>query len=346
MESLASQPAVRRRDDTADERLIDLFWNRAELKKAFARLRAERDLLQDRLRQQEGQMLRLQQRISQLEGLLSEPGQAANAALYYQLRSLWALGRRRLEQLARDLTERAQQAELRCAMSRFEARREASLQEIDAQIATVESRVLECDQRLHALSGLSLRRFWHALTTRQHHQIEISALQATRTAATEQLGILRDRRDKLCAESVPAPTDLPLARKRQINLAVIGLAQELFLHFCADGLADLARQASLRQLTDLDFGGRSNCRRLSRAAAELSQSLDSRTDLKDRVRRRAAGLARAAVYRLETDAVPESGCCMLIARDLDEAGRIVGTGVEATNVLSDDYWDLCAVLVN
>ena len=346
MESLASQPAVRRRDETADERLVDLFWNRAELKKAFARLKAERDLLQDRLRQQEGQMLRLQQRISQLEGLLSEPGQAANAALYYQLRNLWALGRRRLERLARDLAQDAQQTELRSATSRFEARREASLREIDAQIATVEARILKSDQGLHRLVGTPLRRLWRALAGRQKHQSEISALQATRAAASGQLDVLRERREKICAESMPAPTDLPLSRKRQINLAVIGLAQELLLHFSSDGLADLARQASLRQLGDLDFGGRSNCRRLSRRAAELTQSLDARTDLPERIRRRIACLGASAAYRLESDAVPESGCCMLIARELSQSGAMVGDAVEATNVLADDYWDLCGVLVN
>ena len=72
------------RKDEEDERLLRLFWNRAELKREFAKLRRERDRVVDHLRQQEGATLRAQQRLDQLEGLLADPLRAANAAVFYQ----------------------------------------------------------------------------------------------------------------------------------------------------------------------------------------------------------------------------------------------------------------------
>ncbi len=346
MESVASQPVVARQEEVAEERLLDLFSNRAELKREFNRMRAERDRLKKRLEQQEGQILRLQQRYDQLEGLLSDPLQAANVALHYQLRSMWAYCRRQLERMARDLGEQAREAELRSATRAFEARRAEALASIDNQLATVQQRLAECEQNQAQLDGGLAKRLWRDLIGRADQEIAHTALQATRDAAGEQLVLLQSRRDEIAAQNRPDATDLSLVSKRQINLAIIGLAQELYLQFCDRDLAELAREAVSRKAAEKSFGTRNDCLRLSKRLAELVQMTEARADLRRSVRSRGLCLASAASYRMETDAVPESGCCILIPRTLDERGRIVGTDVVATNVLADDYWDLCAVLVN
>ena len=45
------------------DKLLNLYWNRAELKKEFADMRAENLRLQDRIRQQEGATARVQQKL-------------------------------------------------------------------------------------------------------------------------------------------------------------------------------------------------------------------------------------------------------------------------------------------
>ena len=51
------------------DKLLELYWNRAELKKEFADMRKEQYRLQDRIKEQEGRAARLQQKLKHLEGL-------------------------------------------------------------------------------------------------------------------------------------------------------------------------------------------------------------------------------------------------------------------------------------
>ena len=55
------------------EKLLDLYWNRAALKKKFAGMRKEQFRLQDKIKQQEGIAARLQQKLNHLEELLVDP---------------------------------------------------------------------------------------------------------------------------------------------------------------------------------------------------------------------------------------------------------------------------------
>ena len=49
------------------EKLLNLYWNRAELKKEFARLREEQYQLKDRIKQHEGAVIRVQQKLDHLK---------------------------------------------------------------------------------------------------------------------------------------------------------------------------------------------------------------------------------------------------------------------------------------
>lgn len=64
------------------EKLMDLYWNRAELKKEFARMREERFRLQDAVKRQEGATARLQQKLDYLEDLLIDPQTTHNVVVY------------------------------------------------------------------------------------------------------------------------------------------------------------------------------------------------------------------------------------------------------------------------
>ena len=56
-----------------EERLMQLFQNRAGLKKAYADLKDEFHLLRDRLKQQEGATIRVQEQLDALGDLLADP---------------------------------------------------------------------------------------------------------------------------------------------------------------------------------------------------------------------------------------------------------------------------------
>lgn len=88
-----------------DDKLLNLYWNRAELKKAFADLRKEKYRLQDKLREADGATARLQQKLDRLEELLLDPEWCDNVLVFYQLRSLALRCRRKLARFAEQLKQ-------------------------------------------------------------------------------------------------------------------------------------------------------------------------------------------------------------------------------------------------
>jgi hypothetical protein len=76
-----------------DHRVLALFRNRAELKKAYGGLQEETFRLKDLLKQQEGATQRVQEMLNTLEGRLGAAETAYPALVFYQLRHLWQTGR-------------------------------------------------------------------------------------------------------------------------------------------------------------------------------------------------------------------------------------------------------------
>jgi len=76
-----------------DGRVLALFRNRAELKKAYGELQDEIYRLKDRIKQQEGATQRVQEMLNALELRLGIPDSAYPALVFYQLRKLWQSGR-------------------------------------------------------------------------------------------------------------------------------------------------------------------------------------------------------------------------------------------------------------
>lgn len=344
MASVVTNLPRQKRQADDDDRLVDLFWNRAQLKKEFAQLRAERAALQERVRHQEGQILRAQQRVEELEGLLADPTQAANAGVFFQLRALWGYARRRLMRLSRDLATHERERTQRAGQHAFEQGRDVELAELDARFALASERVRDAQQVWMQLA--KRRRSLLAWVGIGPGRDELEMAREALTQARIERDDLEHLRQSKLHEAAPDGGELALDSRRRVNLAVIAMAQELLLHFDGDGLAAQAREAVSRQLSDVDYGTARICRRLSRRMAEQLQAFESIKDLSARIRRRTRYLQSCARYRLETDAVPVSGCFETIPCLLDDAGQPVDTQAIATNVLVEEYWDLYSVLLN
>ena len=70
-----------------DHRVLALFRNRAELKKAYGGLQDEVYRLKDLIKQQEGATQRVQEMLGALEVRLGAPETAYPALVFYQLRA-------------------------------------------------------------------------------------------------------------------------------------------------------------------------------------------------------------------------------------------------------------------
>ncbi len=71
----------------ASDKLRELYWNRAELKKELSNLRDEKYRLQESIQEKEGASVRLRQRLEHLESLLLDPDNVYNVLVYYSFKT-------------------------------------------------------------------------------------------------------------------------------------------------------------------------------------------------------------------------------------------------------------------
>ena len=109
MSSLAALLRTNSDKSQDDEKLLDLYWNRNELKKEFADLRSEKFRLQDKIKQQDGALARLQQKLDHLEEMLIDPEWGRNALVFYQLRGMGIRCQRKLACFAEQLKQQREQ---------------------------------------------------------------------------------------------------------------------------------------------------------------------------------------------------------------------------------------------
>jgi hypothetical protein len=344
-----AQTLLARRRPVDDDRLLRLFWNRAELKREFAKLQRERERMVDQIRQQEGAVLRAQQRLDQLEGLLADPERAANAAVYFQLRGIWAYGRRRLGRLARDLATRQQEREGQREAARFEEHRLAALHAIEQRMLPLQERRALLEAELTAVRARRFERtgFWYYFARRRLDG-EQSVLVAAQQSVDEQIERYERARQEKLKEEAPLPDTIGVEGKRLVNLSVIALAQELLLAFSEDDVGTLARDASLRQVSEVSYGQLKSCRALSVRIEAVLRKVEGMDELAARMRRRAEFLRQTVSYRRDSDTVPAPDGLAVVPAQLTRDGepRPAGGRDMAVNVLADEYWDIYGVLLH
>ena len=343
-----AQQLLTRRKPVEDDRLLRLFWNRAELKREFAALQRERERMADQVRQLDGALLRGQQRLDQLEGLLSDPERAANAAVYFQLRGIWTYGRRRLSRLAGDLSTRQQEREGQREAARFEEHRQAALSAIDARLTPLLERRDMLERELGVVRSQHAERtgFWNYFARRRLVS-EQSVLEVAGASVAEQIERYeRARHDKL-KEVPPLPEEIGIDGKRLVNLSVLALAQELCLAFGEQDVATLARESSLRQVTEARYGGLQDCRNLSQQIERVLRKVEVMDELPGRVRRRAETLQQNVSYRRDADTVPAPDALAIITALTAPTDQTRSAQEKdlPVNVLAEEYWDIYAVLL-
>ena len=155
-----------------EERLMQLFQNRAGLKKAYADLKDEFHLLRDRLKQQEGATIRVQEQLDALGDLLGDPKTGFGALVFFQLRALWKTCHQQLSTFATDLTRQQEAREMAKHKADIEAAKNARLADVDQRLQAASA---EADmQRQHLAAAQSelgrLTAFWHYFKRRRRQK--------------------------------------------------------------------------------------------------------------------------------------------------------------------------------
>ena len=326
------------RPSAEDERLVALFRNRAELKKELGALDDERHRLLDRLKLQEGATMRVEEQFAALEQYLGRAEEGYKSLAYFQLKGLWRVAAKRLEQFAAELTRQQKDRERRQQLAEFDRVKRARVADVDREL--VEARVLadqlQAEQKLGMQRMTELVGFWNYFRRRKLAEtLEARALrlEAAQTVVTD----LSDARHEADSQAPPPFEGMGLEGRRAVNLAVIACAESLCDRLADGGLADLARQTTLRRVYESDYGGREQCIALmeqaARAVADLEKRADDLADIKARTDR----LRRSVVYRDAADAIPTQASV--------QPAEVPGRAQSTPNVLLEEYFDIYSVLL-
>jgi hypothetical protein len=337
-----------RREETPEEdwRVLALFRNRAELKKAYGELQEEIYRLKDRIKQQEGATQRVQEMLSALEVRLGVTETAFPALAFYQLRRLWQSGRELLQRFVAELTAQQEERERRQHLAEHNRRQFASRQAAEQRLREAQRLAAEEAARLADLEGrrARLQRFWHYFERRRLEQT-IARTRAAAAAADGAFAAARAAVDAIAGEPLPEFPGLSLDARRAINIAAIAYAEVMCLRLSHTQLVMQAREATRhREATD-EYGSRAECEALMAQIARADELLRVRTNLTQEVRQRSERLKQVARYRATADAAPTAESLAFGEADVMQGGAGGLAAARMPNVLAEDTWDLYSVLL-
>lgn len=323
------------------DKLLDLYWNRAGLKKEFAALRKEQYRLADLVKQHEGAAARLQQKLEYVESLLIDPEWAPNIVAFYQLRGLAQRCERKLEKFAEQLKQQREQKQHNAQLVKWNDERASAARDLQQRIAGVQEKKMMLEgtlqaerNRLVSMSGF-VRIFRRRAVTAKLEEIraEIVATQQAEMELQEKLQQLKERKP-------PETRGLDTPTKRSVNHLIISYAQQLFLNLGDPDLVSLVKEANDKSAGAVRYGSASDCEHLVKRVQKRLQSLDRNTDVASVLQKRALLIGKKALYRADGDSVP-------VASSVGTVFDIVGDDrVDETraNLVGENYFGIARFL--
>ena len=323
-----------------NDKLVDLFRNRAELKKEFAALRDEKYQLQDRIKQHEGATARVQQKMDHLESLLLDREWVHNVVTFYQLRRLAVHCSAKLSRFAEELKQQREQRLHKKTVDAWNEQRDVQAASIESEIGEHRLQVQLLEDQLQAerhklttMNGVSKMFHGRALET------EINLIVARIDAGQAREQELLQGLEKVHNKQPPDHGGLDDATKRSINFMILSFAQQLYLHFAEDNLAELAKEASEKSVGAVNYGTKSECDEIIERIERRWDSMESVSDFADVLQHRAKLIAKHAVFR-DDDVIPAAGTVATVFA-IDANGVV---RQKDANLLGGNYFGITKVL--
>jgi hypothetical protein len=328
-----------------EERLMQLFQNRAGLKKAYADLKDEFHLLRDKLKQQEGATIRIQEQMDALGELLGDPKTGFSALVFFQLRALWKTCHQQLSTFAADLTRQQEAREIAKHKADVDAQKNARLADADQRLRGASA---AADSQRRALADAQneisrLTAFWHYFK-RRRRQKSLEALRQQVVLADSAVGDLHSERSAIEHEATAEFPGLSLGARRNINLAIISYAELLCEHADTFGLAARAKEAVARRVHEMSFGSRADCESYMQRVQKALLAVANQKQIGTAVRAKLERLRATCDYRNTADTVPTADSLAPLVPE-PELGQTRPPAAPAWNVLAEDYWDLYTLLL-
>jgi hypothetical protein len=323
------------------DKLLQLYWNRAELKKEFASMRKEQFRLQDRIKQQEGATVRLQQKIDHLEDLLLDPDWAHNVVTFFQLRGLAIRCERKLARFAEQLKQQREQKQHSSLLVAWNEERAQGVRALERKLLEQRDNVHMLEDRLQAerhrlLSMSGLLRFFRRRSVTAALDSLAEQIELARVGEAQIVAAI----DEVNARTLPENQGLDIASKRSINLMILAFAQQLYLHFADDRLSSLAREASGKSVGAINYGTREECDALLNRVRKRREVMEQSNDFAAVLQKRARLIGEKAQFRNDTDPVPIAGSVSNVF-NFDPNGLVRES---EANLLGENYWEISKVL--
>jgi hypothetical protein len=323
------------------EKLMDLYWNRAELKKSFADARKEHFRLQDKIKQQEGATARLQQKLDHLEDLLIDPQWAHNVVVFFQLRGLALRCERKLAKFAEQLKQTQEEKQHGDLMSEWNAQLTEERTQVEErllahreQMQQIEDQLQAEQRRLESMSGFQ-RIFKGRSVKAALKQLDLDI----ETARTKEAALIVDLAAISERES-PKNQGLSISSKRSINLMILAFAQQLFLQFADREFAALVKEASDKSVGSTNYGNQHECAQILERIEKRIEIMEQSTEFASVLQQRAKLISDRVQFRNKTDVVPVAASTTTVF-DIDDDGGILEKEVA---ILSENYWRISKVL--
>jgi predicted nuclease with TOPRIM domain len=327
--------------------VVELFQSRNLLKRELDTVTAERDVLRTDVEDLRKRYEETQRQLSSLEQVLSDPERGQSAILYYRLRAIWDTCRQQLKAMAEDMSGRQEQLESGKHTETAEQRRAAKLQEMQRLVDMVERNRQLLEGSIAEMEGqiIKLKRFWHRKKREQLQQ----QIDSTR----EKLAPLAKRKAELMAslevarkEPITAFSGISIPARRAINLAVLAMAQYLYLHFTENNIAEMARSSGLKPVSDVNYGMPNDCLAIGAQLRDVVLKLRADTARPEKLKLRVEYLRQKVTYAGAEDTVPEeSSLDYMLPSAANSPAIDTRANAMPVNVMSLNYWDIQNLLL-
>ena len=341
---LASLTTIFRNDASSvreQDKLVDLFRNRAELKKEFAALREEKYQLQDRIKQHIGATARVEQQLVHLENLLLDPNWVLNVAAFYQLRSLARSCAEKLERFAEQLKqqqEKQRQSEVLTVWGRHRREKMAAAERnVGEHRMTMQLLEDQLESERHRLLSMGTVMKWFRGRAVAREMKKIGArIDAGQLQEKEMLQDLQSIENM----EPPSQRGLDIATKRSINTKILAFAQQLYLQFDDENLLCLAKEATEKGVGTVKYGGKQECAQILASLERSGRGDIFSTADADVLKKRLRLISQCAEYRNADDAVPVPASVVRVFA-IDSAGEVTETDAD---ILGDNYFGIAKIL--
>ena len=319
---------------------MDLYWNRAELKKEFAGMRKEQFRLKDEIKQHEGAKARLKQQIDHLEELLVDPELAHNVVVFYQLRGLGKKCERKVAKFAEQLKQQREQKRHDSLLADWNDKLKEECSGVELQLLKKRDSVLQIEDQLQSeqrrLTSMSvLKRLFSGRSAMK--LIDNLAEQLEVSVQEEQL--LKDSIDEIKNREAPDHQGLEIPAKRSINLMIIAFAQQLFIHFSEFDIAELIKESTEKSAGAINYGTRYECGQLLDRIHKSIESMEKNTEFADVLQKRAKLIGEIARFPGDQDAVPVAGTVGTLFQ-FDSNGVVQKSD---TDLVGTNYWGISKI---